>query len=66
MLLAGEPHDYGFVGRRGMLDGGDPAQTITLPKRTLRRGGYRVDVRLVSRVDPGTVTRRRSPSLTVG
>ena len=54
------------VARRGTLNGGDPAKTITLPKRTLRPGGYRVDVRLVSRVDPGAVTGRKSPLLTVG
>jgi hypothetical protein len=54
------------VARRGMLNGGDPAKTITLPKRTLRSGGYRVDVRLVSRVDPSVVTRRRSSLLTLG
>jgi hypothetical protein len=51
---------------RGSLNGGDPAQTITLPKRQLPAGGYRVDVRLVSRVDPGAVTRELSPVLTVG
>jgi hypothetical protein len=54
------------VARRGTLNGGGPATTITLPSRTLRRGGYRVDVRLVSRVDPGVVTRRRGPLLTAG
>lgn len=54
------------VARRGALNGGDPAETIVLPKGTLRPGGYRLDVRLVSRVDPGTVTRQRSPLLTVG
>jgi hypothetical protein len=54
------------LARRGTLNGGDPAKTITLPKKTLRPGGYRVDVRLVSRVDPGAVTRRRSPLLTAG
>ena len=52
--------------RRGSLVGGDPATTITLPRRTLRAGGYRVDLRLVSRVGPGTVTRKLSPLLTVG
>ncbi len=54
------------VATRGALHGGDAAQTITLPKRMLRSGSYRLDVRLVSRVDPGTVTRRRSPSLAAG
>ncbi len=52
------------VARRGALNGDDAARTITLPERALRRGGYRVDVRLISRVDPGVVTRRRSPLLT--
>jgi hypothetical protein len=54
------------VAARGSLNGGDPAETITLPKRALRAGVYRVDVRLVSRVGPGAVTRRQSASLTVG
>jgi hypothetical protein len=54
------------VARRGTLVGGAAAKTITLPGRTLRRGVYRLDVRLVSRVDPGVVTRRRSSPLTVG
>jgi hypothetical protein len=54
------------VARRGALNGGDPARTITLPKRPLRPGGYRLDVRLVSRVNPGAVTRQRSALLTVG
>ncbi|HET8751563.1 MAG TPA: D-glucuronyl C5-epimerase family protein [Gaiellaceae bacterium] len=54
------------LARRGTLNGGDPATTITLPKRTLSPGGYRLDLRLVSRVGPGTVTRQRSAVLTVG
>jgi D-glucuronyl C5-epimerase C-terminus len=54
------------VARRGGLNGGDPAATITLPKRVLRPGGYRLDVRLVSRVGPGALTRRLSPLLTAG
>ena len=54
------------VASRGSLNGGDPARTITLPKRTLRPGGYRLDVRLVSRVNPGAVTGQRSALLTVG
>jgi hypothetical protein len=55
-----------IVARRGSLNGGDPARTITLPERSLRAGGYRLDVRLVSRVGPGTVTTRRSALLSVG
>jgi hypothetical protein len=54
------------VARRGALNGGDPAVTVTLPKRVLRPGGYRLDVRLVSRVGPGALTRRLSPLLTAG
>jgi hypothetical protein len=55
-----------LVARRGALDGGGQATTITLPKRNLPRGGYRLDVRLVSRVDPGSVKRVRSGLLTAG
>jgi hypothetical protein len=54
------------VARRGVLAGGAPAATITFPVRALPHGGYRVDVRLISRVGPGTVVRRRSPLLTPG
>ena len=54
------------VAARGTLNGGDPPITITLPRRTLRAGVYRLDVRLVSRVGPGVVTRRQSTPLTVG
>ncbi len=54
------------VAQRGVLEGGSSARTITLPKRKLSRGGYRLDVRLVSRVDPGVVKRVRSGVLTVG
>jgi hypothetical protein len=53
------------VARRGGLKGGYPATTIALPKRRLSPGRYRVDVRLVSRFDPGTVTRQSSPVLVV-
>jgi hypothetical protein len=51
---------------RGSLAGGASAQTITLPQRKLAAGRYRVDVRLVSSVNPGPLTRLRSPFLTVG
>jgi hypothetical protein len=52
--------------QRGVLNGRGAAKTITLPGRKLRRGGYRLDVRLVSRVDPGPVKREQSGLLTVG
>ena len=51
---------------RGSLNGGDAATTITLPKQKLQPGGYRIDVRLVSRVDPGAVTQQTSALLTAG
>jgi hypothetical protein len=51
---------------RGSLGGGSSPQTIALPGRKLPAGRYRVDVRLVSGVNPGPLTRRRSPFLTVG
>jgi D-glucuronyl C5-epimerase C-terminus len=53
------------VARRGALAGGAAAQ-IALPKHRLPGGGYRLDVRLVSRVDPGAVKRVRSGLLNVG
>lgn len=55
-----------LVARRGSLTGGDVPRTITLPNRKLPNGSYRLDVRLVSRVDPGVVYRERSGVLTVG
>ena len=51
---------------RGVLAGGLPARTVLLPARRLPPGRYRLDVRLVSRVNPGPLTRRRSPLLGVG
>jgi hypothetical protein len=51
---------------RGSLPGGASAQTIALPQRKLAAGRYRVDVRLVSGVNPGPLTRLRSPFLSVG
>jgi hypothetical protein len=54
------------VARSGVLEGGAAATTVTLPRRKLSRGGFRLDVRLVSRVDPGAVTRVRSGLLTAG
>jgi hypothetical protein len=51
---------------RGSLPGGATAQSVVLPQRKLAAGRYRVDVRLVSGVNPGALTRRRSPFLTAG
>ncbi len=54
------------VAGRGSLSGGVAARTVTLPKRSLPSGRYRLDVRLVSRVDPGAVKRVRSGLVNVG
>jgi hypothetical protein len=53
------------VARRGQITGGPSSEltTITLPKAKLTAGAYKVDVRLVARVNPGTVTRYLSPPL---
>jgi hypothetical protein len=58
--------DRPVLARRGALAGGHSPETIMLPKRRLSAGGYRLDVRLVSRVNPSVLTRRRSRLLTVG
>jgi hypothetical protein len=55
-----------LVARRGSLNGGDVPRTIILPKRQIPAGSYRLDVRLVSRVDPGAVERERSGLLRAG
>lgn len=54
------------VARRGSLVGGAADTTIALPQARLREGSYRLDVRLVSQVNPGAVTRLQSPPLRVG
>jgi D-glucuronyl C5-epimerase C-terminus len=55
-----------LVARRGSLNGADVPRTIVLPKRKLPAGSYRLDVRLVSRVDPGALDRERSGLLSAG
>ncbi|HEY5294749.1 MAG TPA: hypothetical protein VIJ70_04665, partial [Gaiellaceae bacterium] len=59
---AGSP----VVATRGLLTGGAAAGAVTLPKATLAAGAYKVDVRLASQVNPGTVTRLVSPAIAVG
>src|SRR5262249_23046628 len=54
------------VAARGALNGGAASRTITLPKAKLLPGSYRLDVRLVSRVDPGAVKRVRSGLVDLG
>jgi hypothetical protein len=53
------------VATRGALSGGAAPTTVVLPKTTLPPGTYRVDVRLVSQVNPGPVAQLLSPPLTV-
>jgi hypothetical protein len=51
--------------RRGSLRGAGRALTLELPKTRLGRSIYRLDVRLVDRVNPGEVTRLTSEALRV-
>jgi D-glucuronyl C5-epimerase C-terminus len=49
------------VARRGDLRGGAAPATIALPKTTLGQATYTLDVRIVSRVNPGAATVLTSP-----
>jgi hypothetical protein len=53
---------------RGQLSGGTNSKPtpVALPKVKLTPGTYRVTVRLVSRVNPGAVTKYVGPPLTLG
>jgi hypothetical protein len=53
------------VAHRGRLNGGPSSALtrITLPQTKLAAGSYRVDVRIVARVNPGPVTRYLGPPL---
>ena len=51
---------------RGSLVGGASPANVTLPKVKLGAGPYTVDVRLVSQVNPGTLTQLASDPLSVG
>jgi hypothetical protein len=53
------------VARRGAARAGTP-RVIGLPRTTLRRGTYRLEVRVVAQVNPGAVARQLSPPLAVG
>jgi hypothetical protein len=56
------------VAHRGQLNGGpaSPLTRVTLPRAKLTPGTYRVDVRMVARVNAGPVTQYLSPPLTAG
>ena len=51
--------------RRGTLTGGGRPITLELPKAKLSAAGYRFDVRIVDRVNPGEVSRTTSELLPV-
>jgi hypothetical protein len=51
--------------RRGKLTGGARPITLELPKTKLSAAGYRFDVRIVDRVNPGEVSRTTSELLPV-
>jgi hypothetical protein len=56
------------VARRGQINGGpsSPLTRVTLPQAKLAAGSYRLDVRVVARVNPGPVAKYLSPPLTTG
>jgi D-glucuronyl C5-epimerase C-terminus len=58
---AGRP----VVATRGALRGGPAPSTVTLPSAKLAPGSYRIDVRLVSQVNPAPVLRQLSDPLPV-
>jgi hypothetical protein len=60
------PDGTPVVATRGSLRGGDAARTVALPKTTLGRPTYTLDVQLVDQVNPGPVTKLTSPSLLRG
>jgi hypothetical protein len=51
------------VATRGALTGGAASTTVTLPKTQLGQASYTLDVRIVSRVNPGRVLQLASPPL---
>ena len=51
------------VATRGSLTGGAAATTVALPKTQLGQASYTIDVRIVSRVNPGRVLQLASPPL---
>jgi len=56
------------VARRGQLTGGpaSPLTKVVLPNAKLAAGSYRLDVRIVARVNPGPVAKYLSPPLPAG
>jgi hypothetical protein len=58
------PDGRPVVATRGALAGGAAPTAVVLPAAKLGAGPYRLDVRLVSQANPGTLTQLRSPPLT--
>jgi hypothetical protein len=54
------------VATRGSLTGGAAPTTVALPKTQLGQSSYTIDVRIVSRVNPGRVLQLASPPLPRG
>jgi hypothetical protein len=51
------------VAKRGALKGGDAPSLVVLPKTQLGQASYALDVRVVSRVNPGAALELASPPL---
>jgi hypothetical protein len=60
------PDGKAIAATRGSLAGGATPANVTLPKVKLGGGPYTIDVRLVSQVNPGTMTQQVSDPLSVG
>jgi hypothetical protein len=54
------------VAVRGSLNGGASPATVALPKTQLGQASYTIDLRIVSRVNPGKVLQLASPPLVRG
>jgi hypothetical protein len=60
------PDGTPVVAARGSLQGGAAAQTVTLPKTSLARPSYTVEVQVVNAVNPGPITKLSSGPLPRG
>src|SRR5262249_18134870 len=57
------PDGTPVVATRGSLRGGSAPQSIALPRTTLGRSSYTLEVQIVNQVNPGPVTKLTSPPL---
>jgi hypothetical protein len=60
------PDGTPVVATRGWLRGGGAPRTVALPRTTLGRSSYTLDVQHVNQVKPGPVTKLTSPALPRG